>query len=168
MEEKHVVSILFSRYHSTFSNLIYWISGRGFTHASIALDEENEFYYSFNMKGFRRECPKHHKNKDSKDICYHLEISEKNFQQIKMELEEFKRKEKEIGYCRIGVFLCFLHISHKFKNRYFCSQFVAEMLGLVDGISLKKDATLYMPNQLAKELACQNIGWEVSYHGQIA
>lgn len=57
MEAKKKVTVLLTRYYSTFSNFVYWISGRGYTHASIALNDENDCYYSFNFKGFRREYP---------------------------------------------------------------------------------------------------------------
>ena len=62
MEAKKKVTVLLTRYYSTFSNFVYWISGRGYTHVSIALNDENDCYYSFNFKGFRREYPGRKKN----------------------------------------------------------------------------------------------------------
>lgn len=83
------ITVLLTRYYSTFSNFLYWVSGRGYTHASLAL--------------------------------------------------------------------CLLHIPSKVKNGYFCSQFVLEMLELSGSVSLKKEASLYLPNQLPGvlgELGC--------------
>jgi inositol transport system substrate-binding protein len=41
-----------------------------------------------------------------------------------------------------------MHIPYKFKNRYFCSQFVAEILEHAGAVRLKKKNTLYLPHQL--------------------
>lgn len=163
--ENHVISVLFTRYYSTFSNFIYWISGRGYTHASIALDDVNEYFYSFNFRGFAKEYPKKHRQRSSKSVCYQLEISDESFEKMKKKLEDLKRKEQQLGYCRIGVILCLLHVSFKFENRYFCSQFVAEMLKLTDSVLLNKDPTLYLPNQLALELGRQVSIKEIVYNG---
>ena len=46
--EKKVITILFSRYHTFMANFLHIVSGRGYTHASIALDEDDEYFYSFN------------------------------------------------------------------------------------------------------------------------
>jgi hypothetical protein len=43
---------------------------------------------------------------------------------------------------------CLMHIPFKFKNRYFCSQFVAEILEHAGAVRLKKKNTLYLPHQL--------------------
>lgn len=49
--DKKVITVLLTRYYSTFSNFIYFVSGKGYTHASIALDDKNEYFYSFNFRG---------------------------------------------------------------------------------------------------------------------
>lgn len=38
-EYKRVITVLLTRYRSIFANFIYWISGRGYTHASLGLDD---------------------------------------------------------------------------------------------------------------------------------
>lgn len=104
METKntHTISVLFTRYHSTFSDFVYWISGRGYTHASIALDDRNECFYSFNFRGFCKEDAEKIKMRSTKSACFF--------------------------------------------------QFVAEMLEMVDTLSLSKKAVLYFPNDLALAL----------------
>lgn len=148
----HTISVLFTRYHSTFSNFVYWISGRGYTHASIALDDKNESYYSFNFRGFCKENAGKIKKRSTKSVCFYIEVSDESYQKMKEKLEHFQQQKEQYGYCRIGVFLCILHIACKFKNHYFCSQFVAEMLKMVDTLSLNKKAELYFPNDLALAL----------------
>lgn len=60
-ENKRVITVLLTRYRSIFANFIYWISGRGYTHASLGLDENDGCYYSFNFKGFKIEHPENGK-----------------------------------------------------------------------------------------------------------
>ena len=162
-ENTHVISVLFTRYHSTFSNFVYWVSGRGYTHASIAIDDKNDYFYSFNFNGFCREDAKKIKKCSTKSVCFYIEVPEESYQKMKERLEHFQQQKEEYGYCRIGVFLCVLHIACKFRNHYFCSQFVAEMLKMVDTLSLNKKAESYFPNDLALALDRQMPVREISY-----
>lgn len=50
--------------------------------------------------------------------------------------------------------LCLLRVPHKFKNRYFCSQFVTEVLSQAGAIELKKKESLYLPGQLVDGFEC--------------
>lgn len=162
--EKRIITVLLTRYYSTFSSFIYYISGRGYTHASISLDNETEYFYSFNFKGFRKEYPKKHKHRIGRSISYKLEMSQEDFERIKQRIEEMEREKDNLYYSRIGVFLCMLHIPCKIKNHYFCSQFVAEMLQLSNVVIMKKHTSLYMPNQLPTELARQDCLKEIIYN----
>lgn len=162
--EKRMVTVLLTRYYSTFSTFIYIISGRGYTHASIALDEENEYFYSFNFKGFWKEYPKKHKRKSKKSIGYKLEISQEDFDKIKEKIEKMENGEEKFRYSRIGVLLCLLRIPCKRKRHYFCSQFVAEMLMLAKTVSMKKKASLYLPNHLSYELSRQSCLREIVFN----
>ena len=152
--EKKTVTVLFTRYHRTVANLIYLFSGRGFTHASIALDEENQYFYSFNGKGFRKEYPRKHKGISDKSISMRLELPQEGFEKIKDKISEFEQGDFE--YSRLGVFFCLLRIPHKRRKKYFCSQFVAEVLQLSGEVQLKHHSSLYTPNILLSELQGQN------------
>ena len=148
------VTVLFTRYHSTFANLIYLFSGRGFTHASIALDEEHQYFYSFNGKGFRREYPRKHKRISSNSVSLRLELPQEGFNKIKEKIDELEKGG--FGYSMLGVIFCLLRIPHKRRRKYFCSQFVAEMLQLSGAVKLKKHSSVYTPNRLLSELQSQN------------
>lgn len=162
--QKRIITVLLTRYYSAFSSFIYYNSGRGYTHASISLDDENEYFYSFNLKGFRKEYPKKHKQRSGRSISYKLEVSKEDFARIKLRIEEMEREKENLYYSKIGVFLCLLHIPYKRKNHYFCSQFVAEMLQLSDGVLMKKHTSLYLPNQLPLELASLKCLREIVYN----
>jgi len=158
MEKKdgRTITVLLTRYYSTFSNLIYWITGRGYTHASIGLGESEAYYYSFNFKGFRREYPGRRVRKCGKSICYKLSVSEEAFEKVRKRIEEMERNKENLHYSRVGVILCLLHIPFKIKNGYFCSQFVMEMLQLSGSVLPEKSASLYLPNHLPEVLGGLN------------
>lgn len=143
------ITILFSKYKDLNSKLIYLFGGRSYTHVSIALDEENEYFYSFNKKGFRKEYPKKHKTLVSNTL-YKIEVTEEEFNLIKKKIEEFESKKDILKYSLIGVIFCLLRIKRKSRNKYFCSQFVAETLTNIKGFKLEKDASLYTPKKLSK------------------
>ena len=60
-------------------------------------------------------------------------------------------------YNYVGVALCLLHLPFRWRNRYFCSQFVAELLSASGAVSMRKAPSLYLPNHFPAELdgACQ-------------
>lgn len=163
-KEKKVITVLFSRYHTFMANFLHFVSGRGYTHASLALDEDDEYFYSFNSKGFRKEYPKKHKNRNEKCVGYRLEISKEAYERIKSAIEKFEAKKDKLYYSNFGIFCCFLQIPYKKKDYYFCSQFVVEMLQMASEIKLKKKASLYMPHQLLKEIKNQLCIREVVYN----
>ena len=90
-EKKKIVAVLLTRYSDRMSDVLYYINGRGFTHAAIALDDENEYFYSFNIKGFRREYPKGHKNRSKNSVIIKLEVSEECFERMKRRIEAMER-----------------------------------------------------------------------------
>ena len=162
-ENKRIITVLLTRYYSTFSDFIYWISGRGYTHASLSLDDKGGVYYSFNFKGFRREHPGRSRRKCGKSVSFRLEIPGESFERIKNRLEEMERNSETLHYSRLSLFLCLLHIPCKIENHYFCSQFVAEMLELAGNIRLDKKPSLYLPNHLPEVLRHQRCLKEIIY-----
>lgn len=44
MSENKTITVLLTQYNSTFSNFIYYVTGRGYTHASLSLNNEEERY----------------------------------------------------------------------------------------------------------------------------
>lgn len=149
---KHKVSVLFTRYSSTFSNIVYWLSGRGYTHASISLEENEDTFYSFNFRGLCKENPDKMKKHSKKSYCYHIEVTEHEYEVMKERLDEMLAHKEKLRYSRLGVICLFLHLSVKLENCYFCSQFVAELLKEAGCIQLQKKPEKYYPNDLAKAL----------------
>lgn len=150
--EKKTITVLLTRYYTRCSDFVHWITGWGYTHAAIALNDGEEYFYSFNFKGFRREYPQKRRKKCAESICYRLEVPEEAFEKVRKRIEEMEQNSEKFYYSRLGVMLCLLHIPCKRKNGYFCSQFVMEMLQLSGSVLTEKSASLYMPNQLTQVL----------------
>lgn len=146
------ISILFTEYTDFASRIVHFWSGGGYTHVSIALDEENEYFYSFNTKGFRKEYPKKHKNRTKKNVCYLLEVTEECFLKLKEMIKAFEEKKEKHKYNWIGMILLFLNISYKDKYNYYCTQFVTHLLKEANIIKWKHKFRPYFPNQIMKEL----------------
>lgn len=59
-------------------------------------------------------------------------------------------RKPSLQYSNLGVFLSLCRIRHKRQDRYFCSQFVAEILKETRAAYLKKDPSLCMPKDLSR------------------
>jgi hypothetical protein len=159
------VTILLTKFTDVFGKFVSWYSHGGYTHASISIDEDEEIFYSFNYKGFVVEKPnkKTPKKRKPENVIIRMQVPDEVYRMIKEEIDSFLENRANYGYSRLGVVLCFLHIPYKFKNRYFCSQFVAEILEHAGAVRLKKKNTLYLPNQLLDGMECLFPGKKVLY-----
>ena len=149
MNNLYTISILMTNHKGLLSKAIRFFTGLGFAHTSIALNGENT-YYSFNLKGFRKERPKQNKMNITKSLCYKIYVSEKEYDKILSHIDDFRSKENTLKYSRLGVVLCCLGIPHKFNDSYFCSQFIAELLDKSDVLKLRRSPSVYSPKKLEK------------------
>ena len=101
---------------------------------------------------------------DSGFIDNELTVSQAAYKRIQKRLQFFEEHAENLEYTRLGVFFCLLHIPLCWKNHYFCSQFVADLLKSSDEISLKKPAALYLPNHFRLELEKSPYLAQVRYH----
>lgn len=146
------VTVLLTKYSDCISGIIYYIGGRGYTHSSLALEGEENFY-SFNYHGFCIETLDKHKRRGvDKYLIYELQISEENYNRIKERIEEIRDNREEYSYTRIGLALAVFKIPFKRNKRYFCSQFVAELLKECGDIPLRRNTNTYLPNHFYSEL----------------
>lgn len=160
------VTILLTSYSDLFGRFISGISRNSYSHASISIDGDEEIFYSFNKKGFVIEKPKKRrpKTRRSGSVCIRMQVPEETYSAIREEIEQFLAQKELYTYSRLGVLLCLLHIPHKFKNSYFCSQFVAEILARAGAIELKKKESLYLPGQLVDGIECLFPGRQLVYN----
>lgn len=149
--EQKTIFILLTKYTDTLSKIANFLMGGKYTHASISLSEDKKTFFSFNTnKGFCIEKPIKRKRKNECEL-YQLNVSEEAYTDIETRISDFKNNAKEYKYNFLGAFLCALKIPVKFKNRYFCSQFVSELITLSGAAELKKKPALYFPKHFAKE-----------------
>ena len=147
------VIILLTRYSDWISSFVYHIAGHGYTHASLGLEDEPETYYSFNYKGFCTETLEKHRCRGVENsMSCELEIPDEAYQNIRDSIAQFKARKADLRYTRLGVACCLLHLPIHWKNHYFCSQFVAELLQDSGAVELDRCATLYLPNHFCTEL----------------
>ena len=139
--------VLLTKSPGRFSRLLALLSGRGFTHASIGLEGDGRFY-SFSFRGFTEETPdKLRRRGVTAGRCYRIPVTDGAY------------RRADYRYSYIGVALCLLRLPFHWKNRYFCSQFVAELLSASGAVPLRKAPSLYLPNHFPAELdgMCQVI-----------
>ena len=152
MENKYTLSVLFINYEDFWSKVVYYVLGKGYGHASISVDDNEEIYYSFNFKGFRREKPRKHEDIVSKSVCYKLSVSKDEYDKVVEMIDEFQSRRFEWKYNLAGLLLSRLHIKRQKKDHYFCSEFVAEMLQRANVAEFKKSTAHYLPNRLEQEV----------------
>jgi len=148
------VTILLTKYSDWISTFVYHIAGRGYTHASLGLEDEPGVYYSFNYRGFCTETlEKHRRRGVEQSLSCELSVSEEAYEKLRQQVAAFQAHRAEFRYTRLGVACCILHLPLRWKGHYFCSQFVADLLQKADAVPLKKRAELYLPNQFWAELS---------------
>ena len=152
------ISILLTRFKDNFGHFVCLMSYSRYSHASISLDENEEIFYSFNYKGFVIEKPKKYftKLRDSMAKLIRLQVTVEVYNKIKSYIEDFSEKKEALHYSPLGVILCLLHIPFKFKNCYFCSQFISEILSKSGVMKLKKKEYLYRPCDFLDESLYSN------------
>lgn len=162
--DSRTVMVLLTKYSDWTSSFLYYISGRGYTHVSISLDGGHS-YYSFNYKGFCMETiEKHRRRGVSKSISYEITVSQETYQRMYEQLSYFIEHKNELYYTRLGVVLCLLKIPFRWKNHFFCSQFVAHLLKDANEIPLSRPTMLYLPNHFRKELESSPFLKEMRYN----
>lgn len=159
-ENIQYISVLFTRSTGVISALIYWLTGRQYTHVSLGLGTQTECFYSFRFKGFSAEHPGHRKLRHGKkeSLCYQFRVTSQDYTQLEATIRQYQQEKDQRRYNLAGTFFCALRIYMPLKNRdhYFCSEFVSEQLQKMEGFKLRKSARMYLPTSLAKALIQQS------------
>ena len=150
---KRCINILLMRYPDRFSKLFRLVSRSDYNHASIGISDTDGIFYSYGLKGFRKETPKDHPKFKEKEVpccLYRIEVSEDIYGIAKSILHEHEKDAINFKFTYFGVALCILKIGYKRKERYFCSQFVSEVLDQLKAVPLEKQSSLYLPDDFMK------------------
>lgn len=141
------IYILLTRMPDSASHALGIIKASYYTHASIGLEEDLNTFYTFAYKGFRIEKISVfvERKKVLPCVLYELKVPELIYNQTRDKLHEFAENKQEYSYSMLGVVLGLIHIPHKFKNQYFCSQFVSEILKDCKIVELHKPSSTFFP-----------------------
>lgn len=155
------VFILLSRTETVPARVIRKLKGDGYSHVSLAIEPSTDKFYSFARRrihnpliaGFVVEnihdgvfgnYP------DCKSALYSLEVSEEAYQSISQTINHFITNYEKSKYSFIGMFALAFGIKIKLKNKFTCSQFVANTLKNANAVSFPKDPCLMLPNDFSK------------------
>ena len=150
---KKKLLIMLTRFNDLGSRIIAFMTKSQYTHASIALGEAPETFYSFSLKGFRIEHPKGLLRKERKPFpcrIYSIEVSERIYRMARHLIGKFTTDREKYHYSVIGIILAMLHIPIALGRHFFCSHFVADILEKSGAIHLRKKSCLYMPGDLER------------------
>ena len=150
---KRKLFVLLTQFPGFDSKALRWWTRFPYSHVSLGLDEDMNTVYSFVVKGFIVEdISRYNKPGRPPFPCelYALEVSESTYQAVKQNLLTFIRKRSKLAYTRLGLILTLINIPWRLKNQYICSQFVAQTLQRCTAVRLKKDSTLYLPEDFPR------------------
>ncbi|MDD2497720.1 MAG: hypothetical protein PHY90_06265 [Desulfitobacteriaceae bacterium] len=138
MKHKYIY-LVFTKTGTWLSKLIYTFSHIKYTHSSISFDSSFTEMYSFGrtnpdnplsggfvtenlfegvFKKFSRcEC-----------LIYRIRVTEEQYSSLQQQIENFLREKEKYRYNFLGLFGVLLNKPMKRKYRYFCSQFISEVL----------------------------------------
>ena len=153
------IYVLLTKTGTVPSKIIGKLSRARFSHASLSIDNEFTDMFSFGRKGMkvfpggfakenlRTRVLKKYENCPCEVIS--MEVTDENYENIKNKARYFSDNKDLFGYSYIGIFACWCRIKLKFKNRYFCSQCVSEILK-AGNVQLPYDPLLMRPMDFMK------------------
>lgn len=179
MKERNIY-ILLSHSGSMFSKAINICTREPYTHVSIALDRDLHELYSFGrirpynpiLGGFVKEDISggtYKRFPNTRCALYSLKITDRQYRKLKRELNKFKKERDKYGYNLIGVVSAAFNYPIHRQYRYFCSQFVSELL-LKSGIKIiDKNPSLTAPMDFigSDELECIYVGYLRTYSVEV-
>ena len=148
------ITILLTKHDDLVSTIIFPFCGFKYTHSAIALEDNPDHFYSFNKRGFVTETIEKHRSRGVKHSrCYKIKISKEKYNKLNECIEEFKANKEHYSYNTWGVVFCILNIPvPKREKKYFCSQFVAEILHKSKAVKMPRRANLTKPNHFIQFL----------------
>ncbi|MDR0519785.1 MAG: hypothetical protein LBG82_07020 [Clostridiales Family XIII bacterium] len=158
--EMKQIYILLTKHTNMLAKLLRVVTFYQYTHTSIALEEDGS-HYSFNpVRGFTIERPIHKKRSTTPCKLYCVDVSEKTYAEIEGRLQWFLENPDEYKFNYVGLALSILHIPIGVGGRYFCSQFVSDILTASNAEPMLKKPSRYFPRHFHREK-----GFRLMYDG---
>ena len=132
------VYILLTDTGTLLSKAIKWFTNTPYNHVSIVFDDELDEIYSFGRKypqnpliaGFIKEdvyFGTYRYFHNTRCLLSKIEVSPKEYDAIKKVIQSFKNHHEMYSYNLLGLFGVVVDHPINQRNKYFCSQFVAEV-----------------------------------------
>ncbi|WP_053218011.1 hypothetical protein [Virgibacillus senegalensis] len=155
MQTKQVF-VVFSDTGTVLGRVINLWTKSTMNHVSIALDRELTELYSFGRKnprnpfigGFVKEDIRTAFFHNSKGAVYCLTVSSHEYRRMRLKIQAMEAEKANYRYNFIGLFLVPLKRELQRKNAFFCSQFVATLLGECGSYRHEKPACLTKPQDI--------------------
>ena len=150
------IYILLTRSGTILSRLVQIFTADPYTHASISFDYALQPLYSSARKNGETMFPAgpctevfhrgfYYKHRNIPCALYELEVSDEVYDAARAEAQRFAKNSDLYSFNILGLILCRLNIPFHRKDKYFCSQFVAEILDRSQALELPKDTSLMKP-----------------------
>lgn len=168
------VYILLTRTDTLFARLLHGMGGSRYTHASLALDRDLGRMYSFARRyepfmlpgGFIREnihAGVFGRCGGADSLLLELPVSRATYEAIERQMTVMASAGSCWDYDVLGLALAGLGIPHVRPGKYFCSQFVADVLERTGALTLPCHPSLIRPEDFARMP-----GFRVVYRGPLA
>ena len=152
-----------TRTSSILSRLIARLTRAAYTHAALSLDDEFEETYSFTRRNPRLILPAglarenlwrglYFARRDPPCRVYRLRMTEDEYERICRRVREMYAERERYHYNYLGVAANYFGHHYSTPRRFFCSEFVAEMLERAQVYTFKKSVAHYIPNRLEREI----------------
>ena len=162
------IYILLTRSDTLLSRLVQFFTQDPYTHASISFDEGLQPLYSSARKNGETMFPAgpctevfhrgfYHKHQSIPCALYELRVDDETYEAARAEAQRFAKNSDLYSFNILGLILCKLNIPFHPRYKYFCSQFVAEILDRSSALELPKDTSLMKPMDYTRlpELKCR-------------
>ncbi|MBQ6685798.1 MAG: hypothetical protein IJM99_06800 [Firmicutes bacterium] len=150
------IYILLSRTQSILSKTVHLLTADQYTHAAIAFDEDlHDLYSSARWDGITMfpsgPCQEYlhqgfYSYANTPCAVYELQVDDEVYEQAKAEVSQIIDQQNRYYFNIIGLLLCRMNIPFRRSNRFFCSQFVGEILLRSGALTLPKDPSLLRPS----------------------
>lgn len=172
MEKNECIYVVLSQTGSIVSAMLKLFTKDKYNHVSISFDDDlNEMcsfgrYYTYfpfwggfvhenTDKGLLKKC------KNAQTLILKFNATQSQIDSVKKKIEEMFASKKKYRYDMIGVFLALFNVKKKRKYRYFCSEFVRDILaenGVIDENLCPK---------IMKPIDFIQMGGEIIYEGSL-
>ncbi len=159
-KREYSIYVVISRTGTLLSRVIGMISGGVYNHASLSLDESLSVMYSFGrlnaynpvVGGLVKESPFFGTFKrfhGTEVIVYRVPVTRQQKEALETCLHEMYAERRRYGYNFLGLLAAAFGIYWQRENRYYCSEFVRDVLGWYSVLDAKRYYGIIKPEDFA-------------------